>query len=62
VCGRDKAAYKALKLKPPTAEFVKPSLEKSGDCALLKWTEMAGERKAFINRAGDMSPDKCPEE
>ncbi len=58
--GKDEAKYKAIDLAPgagQSAVFQSPSLEASGNCALLKWSQ----GQAFINADGDVDTKKCGE-
>jgi hypothetical protein len=60
-CGKDAARYSAIKVEPAPVEIKKPVMEKSGECALVKWDEDAGPRQVYINSKGTVSPEKCVE-
>jgi hypothetical protein len=53
--GTDEAAYEPVELEPGPDGFVSPTLEISGDCALVRWEQ----RQAFVNAEGDVDANKC---
>jgi hypothetical protein len=63
--GKDEAKYKPLDLKatntPDGGTFRSPTLEASGNCALLKWQQPQGPAQAFITADGDFAAQKCGE-
>jgi hypothetical protein len=58
--GKDEVHYKPLKLEPGAQGFSRPSLETSGNCALLKWQRGASPAQAYVNADGDVNDKNCP--
>jgi hypothetical protein len=58
--GKDEMHYKPLSLAPGGTGFNQPTLETSGNCALLKWQKGASPAQAFINADGDVNEKNCP--
>jgi hypothetical protein len=55
--GGDAAKFEPIDLDPGAGGFQAPTLEMSGDCALLRWQD----RQAFVNADGDVDEKRCPE-
>lgn len=58
--GKDEFHYKPLDLAPGAA-FNAPTLEASGNCALLKWQKGGAAAQAFVNSDGDVDEKACPQ-
>lgn len=58
--GKDDMHYKPLKLEPGAQGFSQPTLEASGNCALLKWQKGASPAQAYVNLDGDVNDQSCP--
>jgi hypothetical protein len=58
--GKDEMHYKPLSLALGGAAFNQPSLETSGNCALLKWQRGASPAQAYVNADGDVNDKNCP--
>jgi hypothetical protein len=58
--GKDEMHYKPLKLEPGAQGFSQPSLETSGNCALLKWQKGASPAQAYVTADGDVNDKNCP--
>jgi hypothetical protein len=57
--GKDEMHYKPLSLNPGTG-FTSPTLELSGNCALLKWQKGGSPAQAYVNADGDVNEKNCP--
>jgi hypothetical protein len=58
--GKDEMHYKPLSLNPGATGFSQPTLEASGNCALLKWQKGASPAQAYVNADGDVNEKNCP--
>jgi hypothetical protein len=58
--GKDEMHYKPTKLEPGAQGFSQPTLETSGNCALLKWQKGASPAQAYVNADGDVNDKNCP--
>ena len=58
--GKDLYHYEPLKLEPGAGGFSQPTLEASGNCALLKWQKGASPAQAFVNSDGAFNDKNCP--
>lgn len=58
--GKDEMHYKPLKLDPGAQGFSQPTLESSGNCALLKWQKGVSPAQAYVNSDGDVNDKSCP--
>ena len=58
--GKDEMHYKPISLAPGALAFNQPTLETSGNCALLKWQKGASPAQAFVNADGDVNDKNCP--
>jgi len=58
-CGKDEAGYEIVKISPSPASFKNPSMEKSGDCVILKWEEQSGAQSIYLNYKGQTNVEKC---
>jgi hypothetical protein len=58
--GKDEMHYKPLSLAPGGNGFGQPTLEPSGNCALLKWQKGASPAQAYVNADGDVNEKNCP--
>lgn len=58
--GKDEMHYKPLSLAPGGVAFGQPTLETSGNCALLKWQKGASPAQAYVNADGDVNDKNCP--
>ena len=58
--GKDLYHFEPLKLEPGAGGFSQPTLETSGNCALLKWQKGASPAQAFVNSDGAVNDKNCP--
>jgi len=58
--GKDEMHYKPLNLNPGLQGFSQPTLEASGNCALLKWQKGTSPAQAYVNGDGDVNEKNCP--
>jgi hypothetical protein len=58
--GKDEMHYKPLDLSPGTV-FNGPTLEASGNCALVKWQKGGAPAQAYVNSDGDVDEKACPQ-
>jgi hypothetical protein len=59
--GKDEAHYKPVELNPGAKGFGSPSLEASGNCALIRWQRSGAPAQAFVTSGGDVNDKKCNE-
>jgi hypothetical protein len=59
--GKDELHYQPAKLEPGPQGFAQPTLEISGNCALLKWQKGASPAQAYVNADGAANEKSCPQ-
>lgn len=61
--GKDEAHYEPIdSLKPGAQGFGSPTLEVSGNCALVHWQRAGAPAQAFVTFKGDVDEKKCGDE
>ena len=58
--GTDKGSFKPVKFNGITAPLESPSIEKSGECALVRWTFDKSEKQVWVTADGSTNIEKCP--
>jgi hypothetical protein len=61
--GKDEAHYEPVdSVKPGAQGFTSPTLEVSGNCALVRWQRGSVPAQAFVTFKGDVDEKKCGDE
>jgi len=58
-CSTDEAGYETVKISPSPSLFRNPSMEKSGDCTMIKWDGQSGPQSVYFNQKGQTDVEKC---